>query len=144
MLDFLRERDIAGIEYEGLDVSESFLAVARAKYPEIRFSQQDILVGTEPLPVFDYVVANGVFTEKLDLSFDEMWEFVQRALVRLWPAVRTGLAFNVMSKHVDWEREDLFHLPFDTLAAFVRSELSRHYVFRSDYGLYEYTAYVYR
>jgi hypothetical protein len=20
-----------------------------------------------------------------------------------------------MSKHVDWEREDLFHLPFDTL-----------------------------
>ena len=34
----------------------------------------------------------------------------------LWPHVRRGLAFNVMSKVVDWEREDLFHLPMDDSA----------------------------
>jgi hypothetical protein len=38
----------------------------------------------------------------------------------------------------------LFHLPFDTLASFLTSELTRNFVFRNDYGLYEYTAYVYR
>ncbi len=54
------------------------------------------------------------------------------------------MAFNVMSKHVDWEREDLFHLPFDTLAEFLKKELTRNFVFRNDYGLYEYTTYVYR
>jgi hypothetical protein len=48
-----------------------------------------------------------------------------------------------MSKHVDWEREDLFHLPFDTLAAFLKQELSGNFVIRNDYGLYEYTTYVY-
>ena len=31
-------------------------------------------------------------------------------------ALWTGIAFNVMTKHVDWERDDLFHLPFDQLA----------------------------
>ena len=63
---------------------------------------------------------------------------------RVFEKARVGIAFNVMSKHVDWERDDLFHLPFDVLAGFLRRELSRHYVFRANYGLYEYTTYVYR
>jgi hypothetical protein len=45
---------------------------------------------------------------------------------------------------VDWERDDLFHLPFHTMADFVRGELSHHFLFRQDYGLHEYTTYVYR
>jgi hypothetical protein len=49
-----------------------------------------------------------------------------------------------MSKHVDWEREDLFHLPFDRLTSFLTNRLSRHFVIRHDYGLYEYTTYVYK
>jgi hypothetical protein len=49
-----------------------------------------------------------------------------------------------MSKHVDWERDDLFHLPYDPLAAFLKAEISRHFVFRADYGLYEFTTFVYR
>ena len=47
-----------------------------------------------------------------------------------------------MSKQVDWERDDLFHLPCDPLLAFLESELSRHCVVRHDYGLFEYTTYV--
>jgi hypothetical protein len=54
------------------------------------------------------------------------------------------LAFNVMSKQVDWERDDLFHLPLDRLLTFLSREVSRHVVIRHDYGLYEYTAYVYQ
>jgi hypothetical protein len=87
---------------------------------------------------------NGVFTEKRSLAFGDMWSYCQTLLMRVFPRARRGLAFNVMSKHVDWERDDLFHLPLDTLAAFLRRHISRHYMLRSDYGLYEYTAYVYR
>jgi hypothetical protein len=54
------------------------------------------------------------------------------------------MAFNVMSKHVDWERDDLFHLPFDELGRWLVSSISRNFVIRADYGLYEYTTYVYR
>jgi hypothetical protein len=49
-----------------------------------------------------------------------------------------------MSKLVDWERDDLFHRPFDTMASFVWKNLSRHFVIRHDYPAYEYTTYVYR
>ena len=49
-----------------------------------------------------------------------------------------------MSKHVDWERDDLFHLPFDDLARWLVASVSRNIVIRADYGLYEYTVYVYR
>jgi len=45
---------------------------------------------------------------------------------------------------VDWEREDLFHLSLDSLAGFLVKELGRDFVIRNDYGLYEYTTYVYR
>ena len=48
-----------------------------------------------------------------------------------------------MSKQVDWERDDLFHLPLDLLADYLTRNLSRHFVIRNDYGLYEYTVYVY-
>jgi hypothetical protein len=87
---------------------------------------------------------NGVFTEKCRLSSEEMWDHVRAVLRRMWPRVRRGLAFNVMSKHVDWERDDLFHLPCDTLLAFLKAELSCHCLIRHDYGLFEYTTYVYR
>ena len=38
----------------------------------------------------------------------------------------------------------LFHLSSDVLLSFLKAELSRHCVIRHDYGLYEYTTYVYR
>jgi hypothetical protein len=58
--------------------------------------------------------------------------------------VRVGLAFNAMSAHVDWTRDDLFHWPYDELFAFLRARVTRHAAIRADYGLFEYTAYLYR
>ncbi len=52
------------------------------------------------------------------------------------------MAFNVMNKVVDWD--DLFHWGFDEMAGAVSKALSRHLLIRADYGLYEYTFYVYR
>jgi hypothetical protein len=104
----------------------------------------DLLDDDAALPMFDYIVLNGVFTEKRELSFDEMFSYFKQLVSRVFAHAAVGIAFNVMTKHVDWEREDLFHLPFDTLAAFLKKELTRNFVFRNDYGLYEYTTYVYR
>ena len=49
-----------------------------------------------------------------------------------------------MSRLVDWQRDDLFHLSFDAMAQHVGQALSRHFVVRHDYGAYRYTTYVYR
>jgi SAM-dependent methyltransferase len=133
-----------GIEYIGLDLSSNFVELSRRKFPQNAYICADILEEPEALPSCDYIVMNGVFTEKRALTFDEMLVYFQRMLIAVFSKARLGIAFNVMSKHVDWEREDLFHLPFDTLARFLTASLTRNFVIRNDYGLYEYTTYVYR
>jgi SAM-dependent methyltransferase len=145
LYEHLRREGRDDVEYAGLDLSPRFIEVSREKFPENQYWEMDVLTDdTSSLPRFDYAVLNGVFTERLDLSFEEMLAFWQRAVSTVFGLVNQGIAFNVMSKHVDWEREDLFHLPFDTLAAFLTSSVSRNFIVRNDYGLYEYTTYVYR
>jgi hypothetical protein len=37
----------------------------------------------------------------------------------------------------------LFHLPLDLLSNFLVKNISRNFIIRNDYGLFEYTVYVY-
>ena len=145
LLEYIHRQGIEGIDYAGVDVSERFLALSREKFPETRYWCLDVLESdANVLPRFDYVVINGLFTCKADLSFDDMWDFFTRVVERVFDHTDVGIAFNVMSKRVEWERDDLFHVPFDLLAAWLTEKVSRHFTFRHEYGLYEYTTYVYR
>lgn len=144
LYEFVLNNRLNHIRYSGLDISGKFVALSRRKYPANTYYCVDILKSISSLPRFDYVVMNGVFTEKRDLTFDEMFSYFSRMVEAIFTVVDRGIAFNMMSKHVDWERDDLFHLPFDTLASFLCKRVTRNFTFRSDYGLYEYTTYVYR
>ena len=156
LLQHMHAAAVENVTYAGLDLSPRFVALARRKFPDNVFYCMDLLEAPDDgdasggqgdgagLPRFDYVIMNGVFTERRSLSFDEMLAYFKRLLKRVWSRATRGVAFNVMSKQVDWEREDLFHLPFDTLATFLTRELTRDFVIRNDYRLYEYTTYVYR
>jgi SAM-dependent methyltransferase len=141
---YIIDNSIKNISYSGLDLSKTFVDAAKSKYPNIFFYCLDILNDTITLPEFDYIICNGVFTEKRDLSFDEMWAYFQKMLLAIFHKVNKGMAFNVMSKAVDWERSDLFHVPTDLLITFLTKKLSRNFVIRNDYGLYEYTVYIYK
>ncbi|SRR5690554_4247295 len=144
LLEYIRRHNIPNINYSGLDISEKFIDLARQKFAQVDYYCADILETPERVPVFDYVIMNGVFTERRDLNYAEMWDYLTSMLAVVFEKARKGIAFNVMSKHVDWERDDLFHVPFDELTDFISAHLSRHFLIRHDYGLYEYTAYVYR
>ena len=71
-----------------------------------------------------------------------MWEYFTKLVTLVYEKSSKGIAFNVMSKNVDWEREDLFHVSHDLLSDFLCKNVSRNYIIRNDYGLYEYTVYV--
>jgi SAM-dependent methyltransferase len=144
LYEYMLMRNMRGIIYAGLDLSEKFNQLSKSKFPKNNYYCLDILDQSSQLPSFDYVVMNGVFTEKRELSFGEMFVYFKELLKTVFNKTNIGLAFNVMSKQVDWEREDLFHLPLDTLADFLIKELSRNFVIRNDYGLHEYTTYVYK
>lgn len=142
--EYIISQGISNIEYSGLDISPKFIEVSKAKFPKANFYCVDIIKDYGSLPAFDYVVMNGVFTEKRELSFDEMFAFFQLMIEKVFALTTKGIAFNAMSKAVDWERDDLFHLPTDLLISFLAKKISRHFIIRNDYGLYEYTTYIYK
>lgn len=144
LYEYILRHKLGNIRYSGLDLSRKFLDLSRSKFPSVDYYELDVREDPSRLPMFDYIVMNGVFTAKFDLSFEEMFEHFQIIVSTVFKKARVAVAFNVMSKHVDWEREDLFHLPFDMLAAFLTKEVGRHFLIRHDYGLYEYTGYLYR
>ncbi len=144
LLGHIRRLGLHNIQYVGVDRSSIALAHAARKFPGATFIELDVNSAEADLRSIecDYLVANGLFTAKWELSHEQMRGFLEQTVSRVWPRVRCGMAFNVMSKVVDWEREDLFHLGLDELAVFLHRLAGRRLTFRADYGLYEYTAYV--
>jgi SAM-dependent methyltransferase len=140
-------------KYTGIDINRMIIEKARKLYPEQPFGVIDIHNDNDwesfNNPVickesYDYVVLNGVFTVKNTLAQDEMWSFMTSTLEKLWIKTNKGVAFNIMSKMVDWERDDLFHVSFDKLSRWVYNNLSSKFTIRQDYSLREFTAYVYK
>jgi SAM-dependent methyltransferase len=141
---YMRKNGFNKLTYSGSDISEKFIKVCRQKFPELVFTACDVLTDPSKIGIHDYIVMNGVFTEKRELTYSEMLDYFKKMLSVIFPQCKRGMAFNVMSKHVDWEREDLFHLPLEELSTFLVKCVSRNFVIRNDYGLYEYTVYVYK
>lgn len=144
LYEYIQKKGLNHIAYSGMDISDKFVGMSRRKFPHLEYYCFDILEDDASLPQFDYIVMNGVFTEKRELGDEAMWAYFDATLSRVFAHAKAGIAFNVMSKQVDWERDDLFHVSFDRLAAMLTQKLSRHFVIRHDYRLYEYTVYVYR
>lgn len=144
LLEFIKKNNYKNIDYSGLEISKKFIDIAKKKYPNNAYFLMDILEPNQTLPNFDYIIMNGVFTEKRTLSFDEMWSYFTKMLTIVYSKANKGICFNVMSKNVDWEREDLFHVSIDLLNDFLSKKLTRDFIIRNDYGLYEYTVYVFK
>lgn len=140
----LQRRGLTRIVYEGLEVSPDFAAAAQARNPDARILCMDVLRDPAALGFYDYIVMNGIFTRRQTLSLADMHAYMRRLLSVLFEKCRVGLAFNVMSKAVDWEDEALFHPEPAAVIDVICRDLSRHYVLRNDYGLHETTFYIYR
>jgi SAM-dependent methyltransferase len=138
LLDFLAANDLLSqVDYTGVDALAEAIEMARSRWPDQRFERRDVRDAPFPAGTFDVCMICGIFTGRFALSHDEMETMARETLTAVWPSVSTGLAFNAMSAHVDWQRDDLFHWPLDTIMAFCKQSLSRHVAFRLDYGLWE-------
>lgn len=147
MAGWLKKEELLHLlDYYGCDISQKFVDHCKEKFKETveEFFLLDATKNPEQLPTFDYIIMNGVFTMKVGLSQEQMWDHFCQLISIVFSKATKGIAFNLMSKQVDWERDDLFHVSLDQLAFFLTKQLSRHFVIRNDYGLYEYTVYLYK
>lgn len=132
------------IEYHGLDISKRMLEYCRQRIPNGNFILGDISKLSSLERDFDYIVANGVFTEKQSISHEDMTQFFENSVTQMFELCRKGIAFNVMSIFVDWSYTHLYYRdPGEVLDWCVRN-LSRNCTIRHDYELYEFFVYVHR
>lgn len=148
LLEHICEKKLELGSYRGIDISEIMISQASEKHPDVEFTCMDLLdYSAQEIPAViepaDYIILNGVFTEKRDMTQEQMDSFFSSMLERSFAICRKGLAFNVMSTHVDWMRDDLYHLAYDRLAEIIMKIVGRNHIIRADYGLYEYTVYTY-
>ncbi|WP_277640149.1 class I SAM-dependent methyltransferase [Wolinella succinogenes] len=145
LYEYIEKNNIDFIDYTGLEISSKFFNKSKQKFPENKYILGDILKDKNILvDRYDYIVMNGVFTEKRNLSYESMFDYFEQMIISVYQYCNKGIAFNVMSKQVDWEIDTLFHVPLDDMANFLTKKISRNFIIRNDYGLYEYTVYLYK
>jgi SAM-dependent methyltransferase len=138
LLDYLAANDLsARVDYTGIDIRPEAVAYCRGHWPEHHFEIRDVRAEPFAPDAFDHCLICGVFTGRFSMSSAAMERMARETLAAVWPSVTGGLSFNTMSKHVDWERDDLFHWALDDIMKFAKLNLSRHVAFRLDYGLWE-------
>lgn len=143
LIDYLQNQDLLHkFEYRGADISSKMVSIAAESHPEFSFEVRDVLVNPYPTESVDYIVMNGVLTEKQDMAQSQMIEFAQNIILSTFKSCKKGIAFNVMSSHVDWQRDDLFHWELDEIVGFLVKNCSRNIRIMMDYGLYEYTVHL--
>lgn len=129
--------------YVGYDITLELLEVARKKHPSARFEVRDVLQeGIEE--EFDFVLINGVFNN----AVGDNWKWMTAVLKTLFVKTRVALAFNSLSRYVDYVDNHLYYVDPAKVFQFCKEELSPRVTLRHDYctreGVvpYEFTTYV--
>lgn len=145
MLRFLQDRHAFEGTYVGWDIAPAMIELARRLHPEGRFECGDCLQEGALEPV-DVAFVSGTFNNRIS----DNWGFVTTALRKLYPFCRVGIAFNLLSRYVDYFDEGLYYADPEEVFRFCKEELSGRVALRHDYLVreasmpYEFTIYVYR
>ncbi len=141
--DFLKKKDTKNIKYTGIDISENMIKMSKVRYPKNNYICGDILIDQNIVPKADYIIINGLFTQKGKNTNKGMKIFMKKIITILYKKASRGIAFNCMSPNVDWKNNKNFYLDFNYLFNLI-NKLSKNFVVVHNYGLYEYTCYLYK
>jgi SAM-dependent methyltransferase len=142
LLRFARSEGI-DIHYTGIDVAENMICWAKNHFPKEEFLCGDILE-MNLAKTFDYIVCNGILTQKLDTLGLDMDVFAQRLVRRMFDICDKGIVFNTMTTKVNYFSNNLYYRNPAELLAWCLSEISPYVRVDHAYPLYEYSIYIYK
>jgi SAM-dependent methyltransferase len=140
LLGYATDKGI-GFDYTGIDVAANMIEWAANNMQGGRFINGDVMTHQFETD-FDYVVCNGILTQKLDTPGREMDRFAGQLIRRLFEIARHGLAFNVMTTKVNHFSNNLYYRNPAELLAWCMTEISPSIKLDHSYPLYEYTVYL--
>lgn len=137
---YLKQQGIS-VSYTGVDIVDEFFVYAKGKHPEHRFgSWEDVCEET-----FDYVFVSGVFNNRIE----DNWFFFSATIQKLFAIAGKGVAFNLMSSHVDYYDDGLWYVEPEKVFGFIKG-LTPYVSIRNDYVVketivpFEFAVYAYK
>jgi SAM-dependent methyltransferase len=136
-LDYCKLHWPGRVAYTGIDASVKMIAAARQRHPDATWVIGD-MIDADPPHHADWVVANGLLTERREVSHDRMVQYAQAVLVGMFNHCRHGICFNVLSTHVNFRNDTLFYWEPGEALAFCARQLARHVTVHHDLEMFEY------
>jgi len=132
------------LNYTGVDVCDEMIDWAKKHFGDsASFICKDILE-IEENQSFDYVICNGILTQKLETEGQLMDLYAGRLIRKMFSMCRSGIAFNVMTTKVNYFSNNLYYRNPAELFSWCLSEITPYIKLDHAYPLYEYTISLYR
>ena len=144
LLNFMKMRFPAkNFSYSGSDILIEYVEESRRRYPGIIFFHRDI-ADCIPDDCYDWVVMSGVFHQRKESTIREWEHFAHQLIKNSFAMARKGVVFNFISPFVDYYQTEVYYSNMPKWINFINDELSRFFVIRHDYALFEYTVSVFK
>ena len=126
--------------YIGMDLSNAMIQSAIEKYGE-NTEQHTFINSTEFKGVYDYIVASGVFSLKLDISEEKWKKYILDTINEFNLHSKRGFAFNALTKYSDRDkmRDEFYYSDPTFLFDYCKKNFSRNVALLHDYELYDFT-----
>lgn len=142
--DFLMESNSSpSFSYTGIDVVKEMTDEALKVHPDVNFINGNIF-DLSLTQKWDYLVCNGILTQKLNVSNNEMDSFACALIEQMFKLCNKGIAFNIMTTNVNFFSENLYYKSPLEMIGYTTMHLTKKFKLAHHYGLYEYTLYLYR
>ncbi len=140
---YMEQLGIVGAFYSGVELCDNMVTYAQKNYPKDTFLCGD-LFGMDDCTKYDYIICNGILTQKLDITIREMNSYANNIISKMFSMCNRGIAFNIMTSEVNFTSPNLYYRhPADTLI-YCLHEITDKIVIDHNYELFEYTVYCYR
>ena len=140
--EFLKVEMKINVDYCGVDIVPEFIEISAKKYPEARFTTEDILE-TDFLDKnkFDYIFCSQVFNNRY--AKNDNLEFAKKVMFKLQASCNEGLAMDFITSYVDFEEPHLFYYPPELMYSEAK-KLTKSVTLKSDYPLFEFMLFIYK
>tara|TARA_R110000796_G_scaffold71409_5_gene162206 strand:- start:74256 stop:74885 length:630 start_codon:yes stop_codon:yes gene_type:complete len=129
-------------EYFGYDISEEMLNNAKDYLAE--FESVNLIRSSYLNTMADYTIASGIFNVRFDNKLQDWEEHIKSTLRDMFEHSKKGISFNLLTKYVDFEADNLYYAYPAYYFDFCKTELSKKVNLLHDYPLYEWTITVFK
>lgn len=134
---YLKDANYPVSEFIGYDISQAMLDAAREYLGEdeaVKLVHHD-----QVNQMADYTFTSGIFNVRFKEDPEAWINYIKDTLKCMYNNSRKGIAFNLLTKYVDFEAENLYYADPAFYFDFCKTELSRYVTLVHDYPLYEWT-----